>query len=153
MNLPQFLNLLDTYGTNLQAWPDAAAAQQFLDRTPAARQALNAAKNIEQSLRNDVTVAPAELSARILQSLPAQDMAARSLWQELLLVLPKQQRWLRVASALAPLLFGFLFGYSSDFVSQEADDGYYLWVYADNLEATLGEFSSNSDFAEEEDPQ
>lgn len=152
MNLSQFLNLLDTYGSNLQSWPEAAAAQQFLDRTPAAQHALNAAKNIEQCLRHDVTLAPAELSARILQSLPAQDVGARSLWQQLLLQFPKQQRWLRVASALAPLLFGFLLGYNSDFASPEADDGYYLWVYADNLEATLGEFSSNSDFAEEQDP-
>jgi hypothetical protein len=103
MNLTQFETLLARHGAEPETWPagQAAAARALLAGSPAARQALEAARRLELALRDTRPAADAATLARM------QDHIARRV---AMLPLPEARRdgWLQWLRPLLPAGTGAL---------------------------------------------
>ena len=153
MNIETFNNLLDAHGADIQSWPDPEAAQEFLQRVPKVREELALALAIEQELATKATQAPATLAAQILSKLPDQPKPHTLLWRELLSLFPKDRAWIPAASALVPLLSGFVLGLNNASFAADDQEDYYLWIFADKLEqATFDTSPPSSVIAEDQTP-
>lgn len=151
MNIEEFSQLLDAYGTDLETWPDPLAAREFLQRTPEASIHFDAAVAVERVLVSSSIKAPLSLAPRILENLPDQHALRESMWHELLSWLPTKHRWVPVASALLPLFLGFALGLNGIQETSDITEDDYLWVFADNLEQSTVELLTQSAFLDEEE--
>jgi hypothetical protein len=117
MTRQQFEHLLDTYGADLQRWPEAhrQAARALVAQDDAARAALDAAARLDALLDHFAPPAPSDAAARVaaaLSALPPQGAppgwwaALAELWWELRAV-P------RIPSIVAVLLCGLVVGFAS----------------------------------------
>ena len=97
--------------------------------------------------------APATLAAQILSKLPDQPKPHTLLWRELLSLFPKDRAWIPAASALVPLLLGFVLGLNNASFAADDQEDYYLWIFADKLEqATFDTSPPSSVIAEDQTP-
>src|SRR5262245_8455772 len=123
MNEAQFRDGLDAYGADFAAWPEKhrRAAQQWLERDPAARVLLENAQRLDERLVRHLGSASAQPAAahdaveRILaplqQKLPPQRRAIWRAWPQLLLAWDFAPAWPRVAAFATVAAVGFLVGF------------------------------------------
>ena len=110
MNEQEFADLLDRFGSDTSIWPTEAAAlaEDLLQRSAAAREALTAARTLDAALSKlERPAAPAQISLRILNRIARQDPWDRWMgWFAAAL-------WRPALAAVVPLVIGFAIGIQS----------------------------------------
>ena len=106
MTEQDFFTSLDRYGADMTQWPNAAAAEGFMQAHPSAAAALADLRSLEMFMAQDSAPNDAQ-SGRVLRKVNAQlDAEAANTGSAQLL------NWSQVAAAMVPLVMSFAIGLS-----------------------------------------